>query len=175
MVETRGLLIKDIQDSDDGIYTCRAAVIQTGELVERNIRVEVHIIPKIEQFPGRLEAVEEQQFSVMCNATGKPVPEFTWIKDRSQINVANEDRFIVNPQSGQMSILRVNKDDYGNYTCIAKNAAGHDEAKVLLDVLVKPNIYEFINQTWPEDTENVIICKASGRPPPEITFRYLQR
>lgn len=172
-METRGLLIKDIQDSDDGIYTCRAAVIQTGELVERNIRVEVHIKPKIDQFPGRLEAVEEQQFSVMCNATGKPVPEFTWIKDRSQINVGNEDRFLVNPQTGQMSITRVDKNDYGTYTCIARNAAGYDEANVLLDVLVKPRIYEFINQTWPEDTENVLICKASGRPPPEITFRYL--
>lgn len=173
MVETRGLLIKNIQDSDDGIYTCRAAVIQTGELVERNIRVEVHIIPEIEQFPARLEAVEEQQFSVKCNATGKPVPEFTWIKDHSQINVEHADRFLVNSQTGQMSILRVHRDDYGNYTCIARNAAGHDEAKVLLDVLVKPRIYEFINVTWSEDTENVLVCKASGRPPPEITFRYL--
>ena len=92
VVETRGLLIKDVQESDDGIYTCRAAVIQTGELVERNIRVEVQIKPVIDQLPEILEPVEEKSFSVMCNATGKPVPKYTWIKDLSQQNMAEADR-----------------------------------------------------------------------------------
>lgn len=91
-VDARGLLIRDIDQNDDGIYTCRAAVIQTGELVERNIRVEVHIPPKVIALPKVLEAIEEQQFSVQCNATGKPVPEFTWIKDHSQVNVEHADR-----------------------------------------------------------------------------------
>lgn len=85
-------MIRDIDQNDDGIYTCRAAVIQTGELVERNIRVEVQIPPKIVALPKMLEAIEEQQFSVQCNATGKPVPEFTWIKDHSQVNVADAER-----------------------------------------------------------------------------------
>lgn len=171
VVETRGLLIRNVDESDDGIYTCRAAVIQTGELVERNIRVEVQIKPVVSHLPERLEAIEEQQFSVMCNATGKPVPEFTWIKDSTQQNVALADRFLVNPQTGQMSITHVTKDDYGNYTCVAKNAAGHDEAKMMLDVLVRPRIYEFINVTVTEDKEGSITCKATGRPAPEITFR----
>lgn len=34
-------MIKDVEESDDGTYTCRAIVIQTGELAERNIRLEV--------------------------------------------------------------------------------------------------------------------------------------
>lgn len=91
-MDARGLLIRDIDQNDDGIYTCRAAVIQTGELVERNIRVEVQIPPQIVSLPKTLEAIEEQQFSVQCNATGKPVPEFTWIKDHSQVNVETADR-----------------------------------------------------------------------------------
>lgn len=72
-----------------------------------------------------------------------------------------------------MSILRVTKEDYGNYTCRAKNAAGEDEAKTLINVLIKPRIYELLNATHPENTEAQIICKASGRPPPEITFRFV--
>lgn len=173
MVETRGLLIRNVDETDDGIYTCRAAVIQTGELVERNIRVEVQIKPRIGHLPERLEAVEEQQFSVQCNVTaGKPVPEFTWIKDSTQQNVATADRFSVNPQTGQLNIARVHKDDYGTYTCLAKNTAGHDETKTLLDVLVRPRIYELLNVTVTEDREGAITCKATGRPAPEITFRY---
>lgn len=77
----------------------------------------------------------------------------------------------MNSLTGQMSILRVTKDDYGTYTCRAKNSAGFDGASVLLNVLIRPRIYEFINITRPEHTEAEIICKATGRPPPEITFR----
>lgn len=72
-----------------------------------------------------------------------------------------------------MSILRVTKDDYGNYTCRAKNAAGEDEARTLINVLIRPRIYELWNVTRGENTEAEIVCKATGRPPPEITFRFV--
>lgn len=92
VVQTKGLLIRNVQETDDGIYTCRAAVIQTGELVERNIRVEVQVLPKVQPFTVDLEGVEDQPFSVKCNATGKPVPTYTWVKDSNQLNVENADR-----------------------------------------------------------------------------------
>lgn len=41
MIHANGLLIKNVEESDDGTYTCRAVVIQTGELAERNIKLEV--------------------------------------------------------------------------------------------------------------------------------------
>lgn len=70
-----------------------------------------------------------------------------------------------------MSILKVTKDDYGRYTCHAKNSAGDDKAETLINVLIRPRIYELLNVTRPEHSEAEIICKATGRPPPEITFR----
>lgn len=70
-----------------------------------------------------------------------------------------------------MSITRVSKDDYGTYICRAKNSAGVDEQRVQLNVLIRPRIYEFLNITRAENTEAEIVCKATGRPPPEITFR----
>ncbi|XP_031633951.1 fasciclin-2-like [Contarinia nasturtii] len=84
-----------------------------------------------------------------------------------------ENRFQVNPLTGQLNILRLTKDDYGNYTCHAKNSAGEDKAKALINVLIRPRIYELFNITRPENEEAEIICKATGRPPPEITFRRL--
>lgn len=80
-------------------------------------------------------------------------------------------RFIVNPVTGQLNILRVEKEDYGNYTCRATNKAGYDEASTLLNVLLRPRIYEFLNVTVPQNDTAVITCKATGRPPPKITFR----
>lgn len=94
VIQTKGLLVRNVDESDDGIYTCRAAVFQTGELVERNIRVEVQVLPKVQPFTFELEGIEDQSFSVKCNATGKPVPTYTWIKDSEQLNLENADRYI---------------------------------------------------------------------------------
>lgn len=92
MIQTKGLLIKNVTESDDGVYTCRAAVFETGELTERNIRLEVQVLPKVQPFSVDLEGVEDQQFSVKCNATGKPMPSFTWIKDSEQLNLESNER-----------------------------------------------------------------------------------
>ena len=47
MIETDGLLIKQISKPDGGTYKCRARVPQTGELEERNIIVDVSVMFKI--------------------------------------------------------------------------------------------------------------------------------
>lgn len=81
-------------------------------------------------------------------------------------------RFQVNTLTGQLSITSVREKDYGNYTCRASNQAGEAEARVLINVLMRPKIYELLNVTRPENKEAELICKANGRPPPAITFRY---
>ncbi|KRK06011.1 fasciclin-2 isoform X1 [Drosophila yakuba] len=171
VVQTNGLLIRNVQESDEGIYTCRAAVIETGELLERTIRVEVFIQPVIVSLPTNLEAVEGKPFAANCTATGKPVPEISWIRDATQLNVATADRFQVNPQSGLVTISSVSQDDYGTYTCLAKNKAGVVDQKTKLNVLVRPQIYELYNVTGARTKEIAITCRAKGRPAPAITFR----
>uniref|UniRef100_A0A2M4AFG3 Putative neural cell adhesion molecule n=2 Tax=Anopheles triannulatus TaxID=58253 RepID=A0A2M4AFG3_9DIPT len=171
VIENRGLLIKNITEADDGMYTCRAAVMSTGELKNREIRVEVQITPEVQPLKPVMDAVEGQSFSVMCNATGKPVPEFQWIKQGTQQNAADLDRFSVNAITGQLDISKVEQQDHDSYACIARNPAGQSESVMKLNVLIRPKIIELINITVSEDTEAVFSCKAFGRPEPEITFR----
>lgn len=40
--EADGLLIQNVTAEDDGIYKCRAIVLDTGNIQDRDIRVEVH-------------------------------------------------------------------------------------------------------------------------------------
>jgi len=44
VIESDGLLIKSINQEDAGTYTCRARVSETGNLEERDIRLEVNLL-----------------------------------------------------------------------------------------------------------------------------------
>lgn len=41
IIETDGLIIKNVRADDDGTYICRALVLETGQLQEKKIKVEV--------------------------------------------------------------------------------------------------------------------------------------
>lgn len=40
IIDNTGLLIKNVRESDDGVYTCSALVLETANMQSRNIRVE---------------------------------------------------------------------------------------------------------------------------------------
>ncbi|KAG8268649.1 axonal fasciculation [Homalodisca vitripennis] len=42
VIDTDGLVIQNVTEEDDGTYICRAIVLDTGELSERNIKVETN-------------------------------------------------------------------------------------------------------------------------------------
>lgn len=163
-------MIQNVQESDDGVYTCRAAVIQTGELSDKNIRLDVQLKPEITSLGIEYEAIEGEEFSVKCTGRGKPAPEFKWI-NQDQKDMSLSDRFSVVAHNGQMSVTRVEEKDRGVYTCVAKNSAGISEQRMKLNVVVKPKIYEMKNITREINTDAVFICKAKGRPAPAVTFR----
>ena len=48
VIETDGLLIKNVDYNDAGTYTCRARVMETGSLEERDIKLEVNIFTMFE-------------------------------------------------------------------------------------------------------------------------------
>ncbi|KAK2586946.1 hypothetical protein KPH14_009873 [Odynerus spinipes] len=171
IIDTYALKIKNVQESDDGIYTCRASVLNTGELQERPIRVEVHIRPTIEELATPVDIIEGENANIKCKAKGKPPPKFTWVRSLTKQNLSNADRFGVNPDTGDLTITTVSRDDDGEYQCTAMNAAGSATTNIVVNVIVKPKIMEFPNVTVAQESEVDLKCKAFGRPPPKVTFR----
>ncbi|XP_029047712.1 fasciclin-2 isoform X1 [Osmia bicornis bicornis] len=171
IIDTYALKIKNVQESDDGIYTCRASVLTTGELKERPIRVEVHVRPTVEELSSPVNIIEGENADIRCKARGKPPPKFTWVKSLTQQNLSNADRFGVDADTGVLTITNVNREDAGEYQCTATNAAGTASTNIKVNVIVKPKIMEFVNSTVVQDKEATLVCKAFGRPPPQVTFR----
>ncbi|KAJ9592055.1 hypothetical protein L9F63_001394, partial [Diploptera punctata] len=168
VVDTDGLIIKKATEEDDGVYTCRAIVIDTGELAERNIHVQVHTPPKIGDMKRDEKFTEGETHSIQCLAHGKPAPKFTWIKMSTSADLSKEDRFTVDENTGMLTVRGATKDDHGNYKCVVKNEAGTDERVVNITVVLKPRIVTLKNISVPTDKNAKLSCSASGRPLPTV-------
>ncbi|KAK6633974.1 hypothetical protein RUM44_004581 [Polyplax serrata] len=171
IIEPDGLLISKVTESDDGVYTCRAIVIKTGELATRHIKVEVHTPPTIHFNNSTVEVIEGEIASVPCFAEGKPKPTYSWIRKENNANVAKMSRFGVNELTGTMTINPVEEKDHGEYKCVASNAAANAERIIKISVSSKPKIAPIKNVTQVITRDVRLECLARGRPAPKISFR----
>lgn len=136
--------------------------------------MEVLIPPKMEPIPP-VQIIEGEQARVECKASSKPPSNYTWIREDNREDLASKDRFTVDFRTGVLSVTKVERGDDSTYKCVARNPAGFAEQLVNITVLAKPKIYELLNVTAPVENETNLICKASGRPAPYVTFRKLNR
>lgn len=171
--DTDGLLIQNVTAEDDGIYKCRAIVLDTGNIQDRDIRVEVHVPPTFAPDQvSQLEVVEGEMASVRCAANGKPEPKVTWIQVPDQRDLSEgTERYTVNKLTGVLSLNKISRTDNGQFKCVASNAAGMIERLVNVVVLIRPQVLDVTNVSVPVNTEARVRCTANGNPLPSIVFR----
>lgn len=175
VIETDGLLIKDINEADAGTYTCRARVLETGSLEERDIKLEVQIPPQWVNKPGPVKGIEKEKAEFKCVASGIPHPHYTWV-DWYGKDATDKEGWILEENTGHLIAYQLKREDEGEYTCIAENNAGRIEAHTQLDVVIRPKVQELYNKTFPlNQPEGRIVCKASGDPLPDIIWRKWSR
>ncbi|KAL2092656.1 hypothetical protein ACEWY4_012454 [Coilia grayii] len=104
-IERHHLDIQEIQVADGGLYTCK--VSNVAGHVDRTFRVTVHVPPVVEGPPE--ESVTQTlgtHATLLCEATGVPVPSITWLKDGSPIGQYR--------QSGWGSGIAIDNDSISN-------------------------------------------------------------
>ena len=75
-----------------------------------------------------------------------------------------------------MIAYQLRREDEGQYTCIAENAAGRIQAQSQVDVVIRPKVQELYNKTLPiNHPEGRLVCKASGDLLPDIIWRKWSR
>ena len=62
-----------------------------------------------------------------CNSTANPLPTTSWTKDESP--VTNDSRISYSAVNKVLTITNVNRNDRGQYRCVASNELGQDMSK----------------------------------------------
>ena len=88
----------------------------------------------IESAPVDQVALEKDNVTLHCNATGNPTPNITWTKDNSSSVLHQGDIY---------SIVNITRDAAGNYTCTAWNGVG-EQKKAIAEVTVHCELIFFL-------------------------------
>merc|ERR1712106_261111 len=80
-----------------------------------------------------------QNASLSCRATGHPKPRIAWSLNGSEI--VDDEKYIIDKDTGELTVLRVDLSDEGEYGCTASNHR-EDLAKGSLTVTSKTTIVD---------------------------------
>ncbi|XP_073176722.1 neural cell adhesion molecule 1 isoform X4 [Lepidochelys kempii] len=173
------LQIRGIKKTDEGTYRCEGRILARGEVNFKDIQVIVNVPPSVRARQNTMNATANlsQSVTLMCDADGFPEPAMRWMKDGDLIERGDDDeKYDFNYDGSELTIKKVEKSDEAEYTCIAENKAGKQDAIIHLKVFAKPKITYVENKTAMELEDQITLtCEASGDPIPSITWRTSTR
>ncbi|XP_055555223.1 muscle, skeletal receptor tyrosine-protein kinase isoform X2 [Falco biarmicus] len=172
------LTILSVEDSDDGVYCCTADN-GVGAAAQSCGALQVKMRPKITRPPINVEIIEGLKAVLPCTTMGNPKPSVSWIKGET---VLKENARIAILDSGNLRIHNVQREDAGQYRCVAKNSLGTAYSKPATVVvegdrspLSSPAVFARILNA--PESQNITFgsvvtlrCTATGLPVPTITW-----
>ncbi|XP_076126836.1 hemicentin-1 [Alosa pseudoharengus] len=169
-IERHHLDIQGIQVADGGLYTCK--VSNVAGHVDRTFRVTVHVPPVLE---GPLHESVAQAMgthvTLLCEATGVPVPSVTWLKDGTPIESSLQWQWSVRGSRLELGPLQLSHA--GTYTCVAKNNKGQTQKDYALTVQVSPTILDSgrpSDVSGPVGEQLTLECRVMGTPTPQVSW-----
>ncbi|XP_059689814.1 muscle, skeletal receptor tyrosine-protein kinase [Gavia stellata] len=162
------LTILSVEDSDDGVYCCTADN-GVGAAAQSCGALQVKMRPKITRPPINVEIIEGLKAVLPCTTMGNPKPSVSWIKGET---VVKENARIAVLDSGNLRIHNVQREDAGQYRCVAKNSLGTAYSKPAMVV-----VEVFARILKAPESQNITFgsvvtlrCTATGLPVPTITW-----
>uniref|UniRef100_A0A087XAN6 Neuregulin 2b n=1 Tax=Poecilia formosa TaxID=48698 RepID=A0A087XAN6_POEFO len=80
--------------------------------------------------------LEGGKMYLKCEASGNPSPSFRWYKDGRELQKGRDLKIKTNVKNSKLQITRVRLEDSGNYTCVAENTLGQENATSIITVQI---------------------------------------
>ncbi|KAG8007385.1 Neural cell adhesion molecule L1-like protein, partial [Nibea albiflora] len=126
------IVLHNAKASDSAVYQCQASNRHGTLLSNANIMI-MNMPPMILTTGGEdYSAVEGKGVMMHCKVFSSPPSTIAWSRDDSSESVVGP-RFTVH-DNGSLEIYSVEKDDTGQYTCLAKNTEGTSAVEAMLYV-----------------------------------------
>lgn len=132
VVGTGSLLISHVEETNNGIYTCRASNMEDS--IDAQATVTVLVPPEFKKKPKNVFAHVTSEVTLECDIYGVPTPEIFWMKDGKKI-IADDYFQIVDHKN--LRILGLLERDQGLYQCFGSNDLGSVQASAQLVILQK--------------------------------------
>uniref|UniRef100_A0A4W4EZJ8 Roundabout, axon guidance receptor, homolog 1 (Drosophila) n=1 Tax=Electrophorus electricus TaxID=8005 RepID=A0A4W4EZJ8_ELEEL len=181
ILEDHTLSLRRVTPADVGSYSCLAENMM-GK-AEASASLTVHVPPAFVVRPRNQVVGVGRTVTFQCEATGNPQPAIFWQRDGSQNLLFSyqppqpSSRFSVS-QTGDLTIMGVQRADSALYSCQALNIAGSVITKALLEVtdVVSDRPPPVIrqgpeNRTASVDSTVLLSCLATGTPLPTLLWR----
>ncbi|CAH1958152.1 unnamed protein product [Acanthoscelides obtectus] len=162
------LQIKDIQETDAGIYSCQI-LISTSNKVAAEVELQVRRPPFISDNSTRSVVVSEGEAVQMeCYAGGFPPPRISWRRENNAILPTGGSIY----RGNVLKIKAIRKEDRGTYYCVAENGVGRGTKRnIAVEVEFAPVVVvprPRLGQALQFDMD--LECHVEAYPPPAITW-----
>uniref|UniRef100_A0A8C4USH1 Neural cell adhesion molecule 2 n=1 Tax=Falco tinnunculus TaxID=100819 RepID=A0A8C4USH1_FALTI len=161
----------DIEDA--GIYRCQATDAK-GQTQEATVVLEIYQKLTFQDIISPQEFRQGEDAEVVCRVTSSPAPIVSWLYRNEEVTTIADNRFAV-LANNNLQILNINKSDEGVYRCEGRvEARGEiDFRDIIVIVNVPPAItllQKSFNATADRGEAITLFCRATGSPPPEISW-----
>uniref|UniRef100_A0A3Q3BSP8 Neuregulin 2a n=1 Tax=Kryptolebias marmoratus TaxID=37003 RepID=A0A3Q3BSP8_KRYMA len=90
--------------------------------------------PKLKPIKNPILVDEGNKLTVKCEATGYPVPTYTWFKDGNELKKGGLVKIRNTRKFSRVQISKAKPEDSGNYTCVVENPLGRDNSTGTVNV-----------------------------------------
>ncbi|XP_065735248.1 hemicentin-2 [Phocoena phocoena] len=168
----RALYFPRIQESDSGLYSCRAEN-QAGT-AQRDFDLLVLIPPSVLGAEAAQEVLGLAGVGVEleCQTSGVPTPQMEWTKDGQPV-LPGDPRIQLQEDGQVLRITTSHLGDEGWYQCVAFSPAGQQAKDFQLRIHSPPTIWgsnETSELAVMEGHPMWLLCEARGVPTPDIIW-----